>query len=164
MTTKMSEHLIDEWRNDPAADILYNTVSLLKFDASNALEKLKFLAESGSSLSMVYLGTIYLGGLYNVPKNVPLGEYWLSHAVESGSIEGAHVLATHFFYYSNDNIKAKHLLENLKAKNFSPAMYLLGQGYYSGWWGEKNVSEAVKSWNMASKFNKHFFRDNGFII
>jgi TPR repeat protein len=141
------ENIDREWMIEPDKPRLQEALEILNHNFNLALPILTELSNSGSRMSMVYIGDAYLYGR-GVKENHPKGEKWLAEAVSLGSIEAAYLLARHFERLKLFD-KSRALLFDLIKRRYSPSMYLMGSFYYHGEGVERNLDEALKYWKMA---------------
>jgi TPR repeat protein len=104
------------------------------------------LASGGSALAMMYLGHDYVSG--DDPVNSPIGEEWLKRSADAGSIEGRLQLAVHY-QRQKRWAEAEAELKLLSDRNYSPAMYAVGNLLYAGHSGQKAVPEAIHYLKLA---------------
>src|SRR5690348_6064851 len=97
----LGENLSREWDEDPRSAELWDALELAKSDTDPSVEALTRLAEDGSPLAMMYLGSAYVAGKYGLQKDRDVGEYWLVRSAAAGSIEAAHRLAVELLETGN---------------------------------------------------------------
>jgi TPR repeat protein len=142
VTDKIGENIQREWDEDPDAPELWDALELFKTEPAKALATLTDLAERGSALAMMYLGSAYLSGRDGIETNPVLGQEWLVRSARHDSIEGGFGLACR--YDSTGEFgKAEAELKMLAERGYSPAMFLLGYKYYKGSWGQQDMAEAL---------------------
>jgi TPR repeat protein len=144
----MGESLSREWADDPMAPRLWDSLQLLKTGWHSGLSSLEKLAEDGSALAMMRLGHIYLSGQYGIRENKEAGENWLKRSSDAGSIDGRYRLAKHLQINNHDK-SAIELYESLSNLGYAPAMFVLGQAYYSGDLVVRNADTALSYFRRA---------------
>jgi TPR repeat protein len=152
MTTSPSfgENLTREWSEEPRAQELKDGLQLIKSDSKAGLGALTKLAESGSSLAMMYLATIYLFGRPGISRNSELAEYWLQRSRSAGSIEGAFRLA----WYLLENGRPEEGMQefgHLAQLDFPPALFAIGWQYYKGKFFKRDLKKAIHYFKLAER-------------
>lgn len=148
--SELGENLAREWAEEPRAQELNKALHLIKSEPQAGLDALTELAESGSSLSMMYLATKYLVGRPGIEKNLDLGRYWLQRSATAGSIEGAFRLAWHLLENGRpeDGMREFQRLASLK---YSPALFALGWQYYKGKVLKPDLERAIFYFELAEQ-------------
>lgn len=139
---KLGENIAREWEQEPHAQELWAAFQLLKFNAVAGLSQFEVLAERGSSLAQMYLGSYRISGKYGVVKNREVGEYWLQCSAESGSIEAAYGLARTLMVARRID-EAKEYYEKIADVGYAPALFALGCLYYNGQFVERDDRRAL---------------------
>nr|WP_166181108.1 SEL1-like repeat protein [Altererythrobacter segetis] len=146
----LGENLSREWDEDPRSPELWDALKLAKSCAEGSPEKLIQLAENGSPLAMMYLGSAYIVGKYGLHPDHDTGEYWLMRSAAAGSIEGAHRLAVHSIKAGNPS-KGLAEFRRLADLGYSPALAALALEYDKGRFVDRDVNEALRYYRLAEK-------------
>lgn len=150
MYDELGENLQREWNEDEFGTEIWDALQTLKGGHTSAILELKNLAERGSSLAMMYLGSAYINGRPNLAVNVKIGEAWLRQSACAGSIESKFGLAKHLL--QTDRVEeAFSILESLSSSYYSPAAYVIGFEYFRGRLVERNISVAVEFLQFAEE-------------
>ena len=149
-SSSLGENLDREWDEEPRARELWEARQLIRSDPRAGLEANTQLAESGSSLGMMYLATTYLFGRPGIEKNPDLGEYWLQRSADAGSIEGAFRLAWHLLESGRPEAGMEEL-RRLARLGYSPAFFALGWQYYKGKVFERDLEKATFYFKLAEQ-------------
>ena len=145
----LGENLLREWREDKFSQNAWDALDSLKENDRRGVEKLLEIAERGSRLSMLYLGTHYIFEEIDTHENQQTGEGWLKMASDLGSVEAGFCLASH--YIQTDRIvEGLDLLKILSESNFGPAQFRIGFYYATGQRLEKDISNALHFFRLAS--------------
>ena len=146
----LGENLSREWDEDPQSAELRDALEIAKSNVEGGAEKLIQLAEHGSPLAMMYLGSAFIVGKYGLQQDQDTGEYWLMHSAAAGSIEGAHRLAVHSIEAGNPN-EGLAEFRRLADLGYSPALAALALEYDKGRFVDRDVNEALRYYRMAEK-------------
>jgi hypothetical protein len=122
---------------------------MLQSDSANALIELKALAESGSIMSMVYLGDAYKLGK-GTKIDLSRAEEWYRRAADKGSLLGSYSLGRLYFRLKR-YVEAKNAFSVAAARDYIPAVHFLGRMYASGKGVEKDSVKAEQLLERASK-------------
>lgn len=148
--SSLGENLNREWDEEPHAPELWDALQAIKSDPRRGLAMLTHLAESGSSLAMMYLGRVFLRGKHGFRMDQDLGENWLRRSAAAGSIEAAYDLALELLKIGkpDEGIAELRRLSDLK---YSPALAALGLEYENGGFVEKDLNRALFYYRLAEK-------------
>lgn len=166
--TKLGEVLSREWLDEPRAADLWDALHEMKTNRDTGISVLNELSRSGSRLSMMYLGQMYLSGQYNVNKNERDGIKLLEISSDLGSIEAGFRLAKHLHLVNKDKTSII-LYKALAQSGYSPAMHVLGFEYLLGGLVEKNREYAIMYFSRAYRLGhvysghwlSHYFMNKG---
>jgi TPR repeat protein len=139
---RLGENIAREWEEEPRAQELWDAFQLLKFNSVAGLSQFEALAELGSRLAQMYLGSYRISGKYGVPKDRGIGEFWLKCSAERGSIEASYGLARTLMMAKRID-EAREYYEKIGALGYAPAFFALGSMYHTGRVVEKNTQRAL---------------------
>jgi hypothetical protein len=104
-------------------------------------------AANGDVKAQLYLGWAYVEGRV-VDRNDQEARKWLTLAANNGSLEAKFRLA--LVLLRRRDIEGVNILTELNRGGYSPAVYELGNCYYSGLCVERNVEKSKELWEKAS--------------
>ena len=131
-----------EWDADPAPGELLAALQLRAEQPNAMVQKLTELADSGSALSMMYLGDTLINGRDGVEADPDAGLEWLKRSAAGGSVEGRYRLAA-YFVWTDQHPKAASEFEIIARRGYLPAMYRLASRLHRGVDGQKNIPQAI---------------------
>jgi hypothetical protein len=105
-------------------------------------------ANDGNVKAQIFLGWAYAEGRL-VGKNDHLALTWLRKAADQGSLEAKYRLAAVLIW--QNNMEGLSLLTGSELAEFPPALYELGNLYYSGSLLGRDVKKAESSWSRAAE-------------
>lgn len=143
MSAKLGENIAREWVEDVRRSELWGALQLIKSDPVAGSESLRGLAEGGSSLAMVYLGSFYRSGKYGLPLDPELAEYWLRRSAAKGSVEGAYGHAYHLLKTGRASLAFEEF-ERLGDRGYAPAFHAIGAQLYKGEFVERDLARALQ--------------------
>lgn len=149
MVRPLGENMQQEWDAEPFRGELWDALEARKQGREAGVETLTDLAAGGSALAMMYLGLAYVKE--SASSDIMLREEWLIKAARAGSIEGRLQLAAHY-HQQKRWVEAESELKALAEREYSPAMYALGDLLYRGELGRRSVPEAVHYLKLAKDF------------
>lgn len=118
------------WSSEPDLESLNRAHKLLESDPSTAFKELEKLAQEGSIMSMVYMGSTYHNGS-TIAKDDEKAEIWLHRASEAGSLFATHELGK-LYLAKAEYAKAAELFSIGAECNYSPSLYRLATLYING--------------------------------
>jgi TPR repeat protein len=119
------------WSDEPDLAALHRGYDLIRQDGAAAVRELSALAELGSPMSMVYLGTIYRRGEGGIARDPVQAEKWFRLAADRGSRMGLFDLSI-LYLNENRHAEAEATLREGAETNYSPAIYWLARLYWRG--------------------------------
>jgi TPR repeat protein len=138
----------NHWADEPDLPELKRAWRLRERDPVQGLVRLKLLAESGSAMSMIYIGHSYQAGI-GTAKDPTEAEKWYRRAADHGSVMGLYALGR-LYYAQKKHNEAKEAFRFGAAAGYAPAMYYLGRIYYFGLGTEKDLAKAKLLFEEAS--------------
>lgn len=125
-------------------------VALEKFETHprDVLDQLRFLADCGSPMSMIYIGIAYRNG-HGITKDPKQAEKWFRQAADFGSILGLYELGR--LYLTQKKFEDAHqTLRFAAAAGYAPAIYLMGRLYIFGQGVEMDIPKGMSLLEEAS--------------
>jgi TPR repeat protein len=141
------ENIEREWSTELYAEQLSLALRMMDIAPEKTLKTLVDLSESGSVLSMVYIGDMFANGR-GIKKDVYAGIDWYKKSMLQGSIEGSFRLSFELSYLERHH-EAIEVLESIAKIGFSPAAYVLGSLYFEGHFVKKDLDKAMYYWKIA---------------
>lgn len=132
----------DLWAGETNIDETRHAYELLQRDSARAVVRLAALANSGSLMSMVYLGHAYATGKAPTVDQAE-AEYWFRRASDGGSLLGLYFLGK--LQFSQNRYSEAQKAFEVSANGGNPlAMATLGRMYLNGVGLPKDVHAAKK--------------------
>jgi uncharacterized protein len=145
---------IDHYAREPNMPALKRALEIYDSEPADAVPKLRYLAESGSPMGMIFFGHAYRAGT-GVAKDLTEAEKWYRRAADRGSVLGLYELGK-LYLEQTRYAEAKDAFRFASAAGYSPATYYLGRMYWFGFGVEKDVGRAKTLWEDAAA-NGHVF-------
>jgi TPR repeat protein len=119
--------------------LLVEAYATLETDPKRALVQLRSLADSGSAMSMLYLGSAYRDG-NGTSVDLREAEQWFLRARAAGLVRAGYNLGR-LYLDEKCFVVAREAFEIAASEGFVPAAHYLGKIYYLGWGVEKNAEK-----------------------
>lgn len=153
---------------EPDLEALKRTYDALGEKPRESLNQLVAWAETGSLMSMLYVGSAYRYG-WGVPVNFLTAEQWFRRAVDGGLMLAVLDLGS-LYLERRRYAEAQAVFEAAAARDYAPAIHQLGRMYFYGHGVAKDfgrartlLERASAEGNIAAKFQlAHLLRTGHF--
>lgn len=121
-----------EWEGEPNLDAVRQALELLNTDPIAGEQRLKALAEEGSTYSKVRLGHLYWKQALDMgDTNLDRAEFWLLSAWRAGSKMSTFYLGR-LYLKKEEYAKAYSMFESGAGQGYAPSIFHLGRMYRDG--------------------------------
>jgi TPR repeat protein len=143
---------LQDVEQEPDLVRLNEAYGLLEANPGRAIAELQSLAESGSVLSMIYLGWIY-----QTDNNIDMkkAESWLRRACDKGSKLAIYYLG-HLYLKQREYEKAREIFMYGDSNDYAPATYCLAEMYIDGSGAKKQLEKARELLEKATSLGHVF--------
>jgi TPR repeat protein len=139
----------EDWARETHKDQVPQAFKLVQTRPAEGLALCERLANAGSATAMVYAGIIYRDGLGRPPDSIE-AEKWFRMAADKGTVSAYHFLGC-LYGRLNRLQESREAFAIAGAKDYGPALNLLGRIYASGHGVEKNIPRAIQYFERASE-------------